>query len=382
MTMDKMRQRVQATRHGVIKIGSALFLNAEGRVDRPAFAALVEGIDGLLRRGWTVTVVSSGAVAMGRQRLGEDGPRPDKIAHLQALAALGQSRLIEMYEAEFAHYDRQVAQVLFSRGDLSERGRYLNARRTLQTLHKLEAVPVINENDTVATEELRFGDNDQLAAMTAGLIGADTLVLLSDVAGLKKVVEDDDGERRLGAVVDAIEVDDPRIDHWAGPSESGVGTGGMISKVRAARIAARAGVVTVIASGKKPGVLAAIADGRDEGTVFDPGREEGLGGRKLWLGGGAMARGQIVCDKGALAALTEQGASLLPSGITAIEGDFDDGEVVEIVDAEGQVRGRGVSVYDAEALRKIAGVHSSQIEEILGYCILDEAVHRDNLVIF
>ena len=380
--VSKLRERLGRTEHVVIKIGSALFLKEEGRVDRPAFASLVEGIDGLLRRGWAVTVVSSGAVAMGRQRLGLEGERGRDIPQLQALAALGQSRLMEMYEAEFSHYGRMVAQVLFSRGDLSDRGRYLNARRTLEMLHHFGAVPVINENDTVATEELRFGDNDELAAMTAGLVGAQTLVLLSDVEGLKEVSEKADGTRRFGAVVEQIGVDDPRVDQWAGPSMSKVGTGGMISKVRAARIAARAGVTTVIAPGKMPGVLEAVATGETVGTVFDPGRLTGLGGRKLWLGGGAIAQGEILCDKGALHALRESGASLLPSGIVEVRGVFDEGDVVELVTPDGETFGRGLSVYGAEDLRAIAGAQSAEIESILGFKVLDEAIHRDNLVIF
>lgn len=378
---NAVRQKLVQTRRAVVKIGSAIFLKESGRIDRPAFASLVEGIDDLMRRGWKVTVVSSGAVAMGRQWLGEVDTPTREIPKLQALAAMGQSRLMKMYEAEFLHYDRKVAQILFSRGDLSDRGRYLNARRTLQRLESLGAVPVINENDTVATEELRFGDNDELAAMTAGLVGADTLVLLSDVEGLKRVREGRDGERLYGETVPAIDVDDPRIDEWAGPSDSHVGTGGMISKVRAARGAARSGAVTVVAPGKRAGVLSAIASGEAVGTVFTPGDEASVGGRKVWLGGGAIARGEVVCDAGARDAIRQQGASLLPSGIAEVKGEFDEGEVVELVDEEGISFGRGLSVYSAEDLRAVAGAHSSEIESILGFTILDEAVHRDNLVV-
>ncbi len=377
-----VRQTVVKTERAVIKIGSAIFFkDDDGRVDRPAFASLVEGIDELMRRGWKVTVVSSGAVAMGRQWVGEGKDRGREIPRLQALAAMGQSRLMQMYEAEFLHYQRKVAQILFSRGDLSDRSRYLNARRTLQRLEALGAVPVINENDTVATEELRFGDNDELAAMTAGLVGADTLVLLSDVEGLKKVEKAESGERVYGQKVDAIDVDDPRIDEWAGPSDSHVGTGGMISKVRAARSAARSGVITVIAPGKRPGVLKEICRGESVGTVFVPGEEAAVAGRKVWLGGGAMALGEVVCDAGARRAIREKGASLLPSGILEVRGGFDEGEVVELVDEKGVSFGRGLSVYSAEDLRAVAGEHSSKIEAILGFKILDEAVHRDNLVV-
>lgn len=377
----ELRRRLKNTSHAVVKIGSAVFLKEGIRVDRPAFAGLVEGVDTLIRKGWKVTIVSSGAVAMGCQRLGGTEDSTREIPRLQALAAMGQSRLMEMYETEFSHYDREVAQVLFSRGDLSDRGRYLNARRTLEMLHDFGAVAVINENDTVATEELRFGDNDELAAMTAGLLGADTLILLSDVEGLKSATIDADGTRVLGEKIDAIDVDDPRIDQWAGPSTTGVGTGGMISKVRAARVAARLGTLTVIAPGKRPGVLQELAAGRNVGTLFDPGNEEVTGGRKTWLGGGAMARGEIVCDDGARRAVVNGGASLLPSGIVTVRGTFEEGGIVDLVDEEGDPFARGVAVYGSEDLRAIAGEQSSKIEAILGFRIVDEAVHRDNLVL-
>lgn len=375
------RERLKNTRRAVVKIGSAVFMKSNGSVDRPAFACFVEGLDDLIRRGWAVTVVSSGAVAMGRQRLGRAGRPSREIPRLQAYAALGQSRLMEMYEAEFSHYGHEVAQVLFSRGDLSDRRRYLNARNTLAMIEELGAVAIINENDTVATEELRFGDNDELAAMTAGLVGAQTLILLSDVEGLKEVIETDDGERRFGEKVDSIGVDDPRVDRWAGPSTSGVGTGGMISKVRAARIASRTGSPTVIAPGKMRGVLQQIADGKVVGTLFEPGATRYAAGRKVWLGSGAIPRGKIVCDEGARRAVEQSGASLLPSGIVSMEGDFEEGEVVDVVDESGEVFARGLSVYNSEDLRSIAGQQSADIESILGFKILDAAIHRDNLIV-
>lgn len=375
------RQRLEEAERIVVKIGSAVFLREGVRVDRPAFASLVEGLDGLLRDDRSIFVVSSGAVAMGRQWLGEQARPTREIPQLQAFAATGQSRLMEMWETEFSHYNRKVAQILFSRDDLSERNRYLNARRTLERLERFGTVPVINENDTVATEELRFGDNDELAAMTAGLVGADALVLLSDVEGLKEVVEGPDGRREYGATVETIAIDDPRVDEWAGPSDSNVGTGGMLSKVRSARIAARSGIPTAVAPGKRPGVLGELVAGQPVGTVFEPGEQEGVAGRKVWLGSGAMASGTVVCDDGARAAICDEGASLLPSGVVSVEGDFDEGEVIELVDESGQRFGRGSSVYSAEDLRQIAGVHSSDIESVLGFKVLDEAVHRDHLIV-
>ncbi len=364
----------------VVKIGSAVFMDAQGRVDRPAFAGLVSSLDALVRRGWEVTVVSSGAVAMGRQWLGQKMDS-EGIPEKQALAALGQSRLMQMYEAEFWHYERKIAQVLFTRGDLSSRKRYLNARRTLERIHRFGAIPVINENDTVATEELRFGDNDELAGMTAGVVGAELVVLLSDVEGLFEVEKSDDGQRRYGALVSEIAVDDERIDRWAGPSDSDVGTGGMISKVEAARLAARFGASTVIAPGKKGHVLEAIVEGEEVGSWLRPGGTSPVEGKKVWLGAGAVARGVVRCDEGAVRAIWERGASLLPSGIVAVEGEFGEGEVVELVGPNQEVIGRGLAVYDAKAMAAIAGQHSDEIEATLGYKLLDAAVHRDNLVV-
>lgn len=369
------------TRRAVIKIGSAVFLKDRVQVDRPAFASLVEGVDALIRRGWAVTLVSSGAVAMGRQWLGTRDLESREIPRLQAYAALGQSRLMEMYEAEFGHYGQKVAQILFTRGDLSDRSRYLNARHTLATLEELGAIPVINENDTVATEELRFGDNDELAAMTTGLVGAQALILLSDIQGLRRAEVGSDGKRRLGELISSISVDDPRLDEWAGPSITGVGTGGMISKVRAARTAARMGAATVIVPGKERGILQRLADGENVGTFFDPGEYRPTHGKKVWLGTGALARGMILCDAGAQRAVKEGGASLLPSGIVAVRGEFNEGEVVEIADEAGKVFARGLAVYSAEELRAIAGHHSDEIEAILDYKVLDAAIHRDNLLV-
>ncbi len=378
--MDVRSQLADAKRV-VVKIGSAVFVKDGNRVDRPAFASLVEGLDAVLRDGRAVVVVSSGAVAMGRQCAGEQADDSRDIPRLQALAAMGQSRLMEMWETEFSHYDRKVAQILFSRGDLSERTRYLNARRTIGKLENLGAVPVINENDTVATEELRFGDNDELAAMTAGLVGADALVLLSDVEGFKEVTIDAAGNREYGRTFDVIAVDDPRVDEFAGPSEDNLGTGGMVSKVRAARIAARSGVITAIAPGKQPRVLQRLVVGESVGTVFDPADAEQVAGRKVWLGSGAIAQGEIRCDRGAREAIQKRGASLLPSGILEVNGQFEEGEVVELVDQQGELFGRGLSVYRADDLRQIAGCQSDAIEAKLGFKLLDEAVHRDDLVV-
>ncbi|MBA2662823.1 MAG: glutamate 5-kinase [Bradymonadaceae bacterium] len=375
-------QIIEPTRHWVVKLGSAVFLRDANAVDRTTFASLIEDIDGLLRRGIRVTLVSSGAVALGRQSLGL-GPEPSaNIPRLQAFAALGQSRLVQMYETEFAHYQRKVAQILFTRGDLDDRRRFLNARMALEMVHELGAIPIINENDSVATEELRFGDNDQLAAMTCGLVRADLLVILSDVDGIFEVeVDADSGQRRFTQRLSHIALEDERLDHIAGPTVSGVGRGGMVTKVLSARIAGRFGISTVIAPGKRRHVLGDLADGQDLGTLVYAQTRTSTGGTKAWLGTGARPLGKLICDAGAVLAVQKAGASLLASGIRQVEGDFAEGSVVELIGPSGAAFARGVTVYNAHDIRKIAGQHSDAIAQILGFKILDAVVHRDNLVV-
>lgn len=375
------RSQLDDVEHWVVKVGSSVFLRDERHVDRPTFADLIYDIDWLSRRGHRVTVVSSGAVALGRERLGwPDAEAGAGVTDQQALAALGQSRLVQMYESELAHYDRRVAQLLFSRADLDDRERFLNARRALDRVHEYGAVPIINENDSVATEELHFGDNDRLAAMTCGVAQADVLVLLSDVPGILEVRERD-GERTFGDRIRSIDVDDPKLDDVAGPSETTVGTGGMVSKLVAARIAARMGAPTIVAPGKRDGVLRALQSGKDVGTLVRPGDREDLAGKKVWLGAGARAVGTIRCDRGARRALLKRGASLLPSGIEEVDGNFEDGSVVELRGPSDELLARGVAVYGAEDLRAIAGRQSDEIEDVLGYRMLDCAVHRDSMVL-
>ena len=368
--------------HWLIKVGSNILLSDQASVDRLTFASLVRGIDALKRQGIRVTLVSSGAVALGRRTLRgsplERVPVRRDVASLQALAALGQPHLMRLWSEEFAHYEHTVAQLLFSRSDLDDRPRYLNARRALERLHQLGVIPVINENDTVATEELRFGDNDQLAAMTCGLVGADLLVILSDVEG---VLDRQDGQLTARIVQEAA--DAPRLDEVAGGTSSGVGTGGMRSKVNAARIAARFGVPTCIAPGRKVGVLEALLGGEDVGTLLTaPPPGEHVVGKRVWLGAGARPQGQLVCDEGARSALLHRGASLLPRGVVEVRGEFQEGAVVELVSQDGGIAfALGVIHYSSEAARRLCGMRAEQIEEALGYRISDELVHRDNLVI-
>jgi glutamate 5-kinase len=366
--------------HWVVKVGSAVFLRGARSLDRPAFASLVEDIAGLLAAGKQVTLVSSGAVALGREHLSWPEQDRSDIPNLQAYAAVGQPRLMKMYADEFGHHGHKIAQVLFSRGDLDDRKRFLNARMALEQIHRLGVVPIVNENDTVATEELRFGDNDRLAAMTCGLAGADLLVILSDVASVYDVEIDAAGERQFTERISEIDADDPHLQEVAGPSTSGVGRGGMVTKVQAAQTAGRMGIPTVIAAGKERGVLRQIADRCDTGTLITPGGGSALAGKKVWIGASALPVGRLTCDEGAVRALTERGASLLPSGVVSVQGDFSEGAVVELVDGSGEVFGRGLAVYGAEDVAQIAGHHSDEIEEILGFSILDTVVHRDSLV--
>ena len=373
------REVVKNAGHWVIKLGSNVLLARQGIMDRPTFAGLIYELDALGRQGVEVTVVSSGAVALGRQLMGLGPSSSRDIPRLQALAALGQPQLLKLYEAEFGYYGKRVAQLLFTRSDLDDRQRYLNARQAITQLRALGAIPIINENDTVATDELRFGDNDQLAAMTSGLVGAQLLVILSDVDGVYDVEVGEGGERRLTSRITSIEAQDETLDRVAGPSLSGVGTGGMVTKVLAARIAARAGVPTVIAPGKRAGVLRALRAGEDVGTLILPG-EQSMAGKKLWLGTSARAVGEIACDEGARRAVVEQGASLLPRGIVSVSGEFEEGSVVALVDERGVRFALGLSVYDSRSLRLIKGSHTADIERVLGYHLLDCAVHRDNMV--
>ncbi len=368
----------------VIKLGSNVLLDRHGRVDRVVFVSLVKELAALLDEGCEVTVVSSGAVALGRARLGAQGAQLKRdIPTLQALAAMGQPHLLKLYEEEFGHYSRHTAQVLLGRGDLDDRGRYLNARRALERIRQLGVVPIINENDTVATEELRFGDNDQLAAMVCGVVGAEMLVILSDVDGIFEVEQADDGTRRFTERIERCDALSPRLDEIAGPSVSGVGTGGMMTKVKAARIAARFGVSTIVAPGKRVGVLGALRGGESVGTLLDARAEQGAEvlGRKVWLSAGAVPVGKIWCDEGAVRAVCTSGASLLPIGITRVEGSFQDGDVVACVGPDGERFATGLAVYNAEALRVLIGAPTEEIIIRLGYHVLDCVVHRDNMVL-
>ncbi len=363
-------------RRWVIKIGSAL-ITADGKgLDRERLRAWVDQIADLLEAGHEVVLVSSGAVAEGMSRMGWR-TRPTALHELQAAAAIGQMGLVQAWESCFQRRSRHTAQVLLTHDDLADRRRYLNARSTLRTLIGLGVVPVVNENDVVANEELRFGDNDSLAALVANLIEADLMVLLTDQPGLF------DADPRLHPDAELIRVAEarsPELDAVAGESRGALGSGGMSTKLRAARLAARSGTATVIAGGAEEGVLRRLAAGETVGTLLLAGQEPDAA-RKRWLAGHLRVRGRLVLDDGAVEVLRRAGRSLLAVGVKAVEGDFRRGELVSCVDEQGREVARGLVNYSAEETRRIRGRPSSEIANILGYRDEEELIHRDNLVL-
>lgn len=370
------RSIVKNAKRWVIKIGSAL-LTADGRgLDRDGISAWVEQVAALLDQNIEVVMVSSGAVAEGMSRLGW-GKRPSSIHELQAAAAVGQMGLVQAYEFQFQQFDRHTAQVLLDHDDLSNRERYLNARNTLQTLIALGVVPIINENDTVATDQIRFGDNDTLAAMVANLIDADLLVILTDQDGL---FDADPRSNSRAQLISQGKAGDPALDALAGGSVGGLGRGGMVTKLTAARLAARSGANTVIAGGRVDNVLTDLAKGDTLGTLLVAGQEP-IAARKQWLAGSLQVRGSLTLDSGAVRVLKEQGKSLLPVGVKSVVGDFNRGDLVRCVDETGCDVARGLANYNASESRQIIGKSSHLITEILGYCDDEELIHRDNLVL-
>lgn len=366
---------ITSARRWVVKIGSAL-LTADGKgLDYAAISQWVEQMAALRERGIELVLVSSGAVAAGMTRLGWR-TRPVEIHKLQAAAAVGQMGLIQNYEVEFSRFGQHTAQVLLDHDDLSSRQRYLNARATLQTLLELGVVPVVNENDTVVTDEIRFGDNDTLGALVANLIDADLLVIMTDQLGMYTT----DPRHNLDAeMIVEMAAADSSLDAMAGDGGS-LGRGGMVTKVRAARVAARSGADTVIVGGRQDHVLTRLADGEALGT-FLWADQEPQAARKRWLAGHLQTRGSLMLDDGAVKVLTKQGKSLLPVGVKGVTGDFSRGDMVLCVDARGREVARGLVNYAAAEARKIIGRPSAEIVERLGYQHSEELIHRDNLVL-
>jgi glutamate 5-kinase len=364
---------LKRARRVVVKIGSNVLTDAAGLHPR-RLPALV-GELAQLARTREVVVVTSGAVAAGRSRLAGTSRR---LEWRQAAAAIGQPSLMARYERAFARHHRVVAQILLTHADLTDRRRYLNARHTLRTLLQAHAIPIVNENDTVAVEELKFGDNDNLSAMTATLVDATLLVILTDVPGLFSA--DPRRDRRATRIAVAA-ADAPDLTDMAGPAHRGVGTGGMASKLAAARKAAAAGIATVIANGRQRGVLAAVFDpARDVGTwLLAPG--DRLTGRKHWIAHVLHPTGTLHCDAGAVRAVVSGGRSLLPAGVRRIEGNFAVGDCVRVVGPTGHEIARGLVNYGAPEAAKLQGADSRDIERLLGYKGSDELIHRDDLVL-
>ena len=363
-------------RRVVVKIGSSLLTNAGSGLDRVAIADWVRQIGALRTRGVEVLVVSSGAIAEGMKRLGW-ARRPHAVNELQAAAAVGQMGLVQMWESCFAEVGLRTAQVLLTHEDLGDRRRYLNARTTLKTLVALGVVPIINENDTVVVEEIRFGDNDTLGALVTNLIEADALAILTDQKGLHSADPRKSPDARLVAQAQAA---DPALEAMAGGAGSHVGSGGMLTKVLAARRASRSGAHTAIAWGREPDVLMRLFSGEAIGTLLTAGTAP-VAARKQWLADHLKPAGRIALDAGAVRALVADGKSLLPIGATSVEGAFERGEVVSLVGPDGREVARGLVNYAATETARILRKPSSEIEAVLGYLAEPELIHRDNLVV-
>ncbi len=370
------RARLAATKRLVAKVGSALVTNGGAGIDRTAISRWAADVAALRASGVQVIFVSSGAVAEGMARLGWV-ERPTVMSELQAAAAVGQMGLVNVYEQAFAAHGLQTAQVLLTHEDLADRKRYLNARSTLLALLKHNVIPIINENDTVTTDEIRFGDNDTLGALVANLVDAQTLVLLTDQRGLYTA---DPRRDSAAEFVSDGRADDPKYEAMAGGVGTGISRGGMLTKILAARRAANTGIHTVIASGHEQNVLQRVLGGESLGTLLYA-SEASLGKRKSWLADHLQLRGKVTLDAGATKALLHGGRSLLPIGVIAVAGEFERGEVIGCVDESGRELARGLTNYSSSEALRIMRKPSSEIESVLGYAEEDELIHRDNLVV-
>jgi glutamate 5-kinase len=373
--MNESRKKLTQTKRWVVKLGSALLTN-EGcglRVD--SLNAWVKQIYELRQKGHEIVIVSSGAIAEGVTRLGWK-KRPRAVHDLQAAAAVGQMGLINAWESCFQDYQIHTAQILLTNDVIPNRKRYINARSTFRTLLKLGVVPIVNENDTVSTEELRFGDNDTLAGLVTHLVDADLLVLLTDQEGL---YETDPRQDPQAQFISEAEAGDKSLEDYAGEGGA-LGRGGMLTKLKAASMAAKSGACTVIASGLVEDVLKQIAGGDDCGTLLVC-NQEALTARKQWLAGHSQTNGILKIDQGAADVLSHHGKSLLAVGVVDIEGDFKRGEIVSCVDPDGKEIARGLVSYDANETRKIMGQTSDKIEGLLGYVDSAELIHRDDLIL-
>lgn len=369
-----VRPAAAEARRIVVKIGSSI-LTRNGELQSRVFGDISRQVSELFDAGREVAIVSSGAIAIGARELGwSDGDR--SIPQKQAAAAIGQIGLIEHYRRRFARRGRRVAQILVTRSGLADREGFINARHTLLELLRIGVVPIINENDTVATEEIRFGDNDNLSATVANLIGADLLIILTDVDGLYQKPPGDGSKSKIFDVVERVT---PEIENAAGGSTSAFGRGGMTTKLEAAQAAARCGSTTVLCNGRKRDVLLQVAAGMPIGTIFATGNR--LASRKHWLAFTTRTHGELVLDDGAVRAITRGGKSLLPAGIVEVRGKFRVGDPVACVDSSGRSVARGLTAYASDAVERIARRPTREIAQMLGYSNGAEVIHRDDLVL-
>ena len=360
----------------VVKVGTNVLANAEGVLDRNRIASLAAQIHTVRAKGWQVILVSSGAIGAGVGKLNL-GKRPTDLPHLQACAAIGQTALMQIYQECFAPHDILPAQILLTAGDFDNRARYLNVRNTILTLFEYQSLPIINENDTVAVAEIKFGDNDQLAAMVANLMQAKLLILLTNVDGLYSA---DPGTDATATLLETVSEIDRSVTDLAGVTKSHLGTGGMRSKLKAARLATSAGGAVIMANGSTDGILEAVFRGETVGTLFLP-QSDGVPAWKRWIGRTARPKGFLFIDAGAQHAVVQLGKSLLPVGVREVVGEFGKGDLVSICDVSGAEFARGLSNYSADAAAKLAGLNTQQIAEQLGKVPYPELVHRDNLAL-
>ncbi|WP_353683271.1 glutamate 5-kinase [Thermodesulfovibrio sp. 3907-1M] len=360
----------------VVKVGSNLLTDKAGCINQRRIFCLAREVAELHNKLVEIVIVSSGAIASGLKKLGLK-TKPREIRKKQATAAVGQPLLMWMYEKYFLKFKKHIAQILLTRDDLSDRTRYVNAKNTILTLLEMGIIPIINENDTVATDEIKFGDNDQLAALVAGLVEANHLIILSDVPGLYTSDPKKDSDARL---IKHVKEFSKELTEIAKPTSTGYGTGGMYSKVIAAKKATSFGIPVHIVSGRKYGNIKAVIEGKQVGTFFEPVKEK-VTSRKGWIAYATRSKGNLYIDEGAVKALLKDGKSLLPSGIKKVEGDFDVGDAVYCIDEKGEKIAKGLVNYSSCEIKLIKGKKSSEIEKILGYKYADEVIHRDNLVI-
>ncbi len=373
---EELRRRFcGSARRVVVKVGSGVLTKDDGLNTRTV-TRLVNEIAACKSEGRQIVMVSSGAIASGFKKIGLK-ERPKTIQDKQACAAVGQSSLIHSYETAFDRHGYKVAQILLTADDLSHRRRYLNARNTLNTLLAWDIVPIINENDTVVVAEIKFGDNDTLAGMITGLVEADLLINLTDIDGLYDSDPRRNPEARFMSLIETV---GPRIEAMASNIPGALGSGGMYTKVVAARRLARRGVPTVIANGARPGTLMAVLSGENTGTLFLP-RDKTLSQKKHWIAFTAKPRGSLVVDDGARRALLDRGKSLLPSGVVQVIDHFNLGDSVQIQDKAGKLVAVGLTNYSSDEMVRIIGCQSCDIEKVLGHKHADEVVHRDNMVV-